>query len=228
MAAVGATIGAIASNAEKVAAVAGAISSLDNPGFTWFGLASEGGSRRNQMIIQNETDEVMELTKIYLYHGKVKIPPDPSIRAMAEDECLFHSAGSWSATGVSGIVTYKMQNDARLHILWDCPFNFDYSDNFIGLMLTNNSSQYLPTDDMFYNMYQYEGYDALGLPSPSPGTRYDLVCCGPSHGYSHEAGRDKPWGHMRPCKVEDDKYLVVATMGDRHATTSKISVIKKK
>ena len=56
--------------------------------------------------------------------------------------------------------------------------------------------------------------------TPKADSTYDLVCCGPDKGDSIEAGGRKPWGHLRPCKVQDKHYKVLAIMGDRHATFS--------
>ncbi|KAJ7377256.1 hypothetical protein OS493_030067 [Desmophyllum pertusum] len=118
---------AIVANHEKIAQVAGAVASLDAPGWTWFGLASEGGGRRNEMSINNGTRHSIELEKMYINWGKVKVPPEPCIQSMKGDMCLFHNAGSWAATGSSGIVTYKLHSAKQhspksLHIMWDCPF----------------------------------------------------------------------------------------------------------
>ncbi|KAJ7377258.1 hypothetical protein OS493_030069 [Desmophyllum pertusum] len=194
-----------------------------------FGLASEGGGRRNEMSINNGTRHSIELEKMYINWGKVKVPPEPCIQSMKGDMCLFHNAGSWAATGSSGIVTYKLHSAKQhspksLHIMWDCPFNFDYYDNFIGLMLTSNPSLLIPDESLFNNMH----HDWQTLPiTPKADSTYDLVCCGPSGGNSIEAGGEKPWGHLRPCKIQDDHYRVVATMGDRHATSSKIIILPR-
>ena len=216
---------AIVANPDKVAKVAGAVAALDAQGWTWFGLAAEGGGRRNEMSVCNGTKHMMELEKWYIHWGKMKIPPEPYVQSMKQDDCLFHNAGSWAATGSSGIVTYRLQHGTYLHIMWDCPFNFDYSDNFIGLMLTNRSDRRTPDQNLFKNMYQ--DWEEMGL-TPKAGSTYDLVCCGPSKGNSHEAGGTGPWGHVRPCKVEDEHYKVAATMGDRHATSSKITILASK
>ena len=215
---------AIVANPDKVAKVAGAVAGLDAQGWTWFGLTQEGGGRRNEMSIANGTGHDMELVKWYIHWGKVKVPPEPYIQSMKQDDCLFHNAGSWAATGSSGIVTYKLQHQTHLHIMWDCPFNFDYSDNFIGLMLTSESSLLVPDQQLFSNMYQFRSDSKM---KPKAGSNYDLVCCGPSKGDSNEAGGSGPWGFSRPCKVEDDHYTVLATMGDRHATSSKITILDK-
>ena len=145
---------------------------------------------------------------------------------MKQDDCLFHNTGSWAATGSSGIVTYKLQHRTHLHIMWDCPFNFDCSDNFIaiGLMSTSESSLLMPDQKLFSNMYQFRSDSKI---KPKAGSNYDLVCCGQSKGDSNEAGESGPWGFLRLCKVEDDHYTVLATMGDRHATTSKITILDK-
>ena len=213
---------AIVANPDKVAKVAGAVAALDAQGWTWFGLACEGGGRRHEMSICNGTKHNLELVKMYIHWGKIKIPPEPLIQSMRQDDCLFHNAGSWAATGSSGIITYKLQHGTNFHIMWDCPFNFDYSDNFIGLMLTSRSDRLLPDQNLFKNMYQ--DWKEMGI-KPKAGSTYDLVCCGPSKGNSIEAGGNGPWGHLRPCKVQDEHYKVVATMGDRHATSSKITIV---
>ncbi|KAJ7377259.1 hypothetical protein OS493_030070 [Desmophyllum pertusum] len=135
---------AIVANHEKIAQVAGAVASLDAPGWTWFGLASEGGGRRNEMSISNGTRHSIELEKMYIHWGRYVVS--------------FIMPGSWAATGSSGIVTYKLHSaklhsPKSLHIMWDCPFNFDYYDNFIGLMLTSNPSLLIPDESLFNNMH---------------------------------------------------------------------------
>ncbi|KAJ7377257.1 hypothetical protein OS493_030068 [Desmophyllum pertusum] len=62
---------AIVANHEKIAQVAGAVASLDAPGWTWFGLASEGGGRRNEMSINNGTRHSIELEKMYINWANV-------------------------------------------------------------------------------------------------------------------------------------------------------------
>ena len=75
--------------------------------------------------------------------------------------------------------------------MWDCPFNFDCSDNFIaiGLMSTSESSLLMPDQKLFSNMYQF-GRDSKI--KPKAGSNYDLVCCGPSKGDSNEADGSGP------------------------------------
>lgn len=219
LAAVGATI---LTNSDKIGKVAGAITSLDAQGWTWFGLACEGGGRRNAMSICNGTNHDIELVRTYLHWGKCKVPADAYIASMRQDDCLFHNAGSWAATGSSGIVTYKLQHNTNLHIMWDCPFNFDYSDNFIGLMLTSKPALLNPDETLFKNMYQ--DWKDLNL-TPEKESTYDLVCCGPGKAGSKDVGGKECWGYGRPCKVCDGHYMAFATMGDRHATTSKITIL---
>lgn len=216
----------IAANTGKIAAVSNAVASLDAQGWTWFGLACEGGGRRNEMTICNALSHDIELVRYYIHWGKVKVPPEPVLQSKTEDHALFHNTGSWAATGSSGIITYKLQHDSYLHYMWDCPFNFDYSDNFVGLMLTSDPKLKHPDQALFKNMYM-DGLSDLNLGSPSQNSYYDLVCCGPSDGYSHEAGGDGSWGCRRPCKVSNTYYEVLATMGDRHASTSKVVICHK-
>ena len=71
----------------------------------------------------------------------------------------------------------------------------------------------------------YQDWQTMYLTTKSEST-YDLVCCGPSHGNSREAGGTGPWGHLRQCKVQDGRYEVAATMGDRHATCSRITIFE--
>ena len=210
-------------NSGKLAKVAGAVAALDAKKWTWFGLTADGGGTRNEMSICNATKHNIELEKWYIHWGKVKVPPEPYIESMKQDDCLFHSAGSWSPSGSSGIVTYRLQYETNLHIMWDWPFNFDFSDNFIGLMLTTKKDRLLPDENLFKNMYQ--DWQTMYLTTKSEST-YDLVCCGPSHGNSREAGGTGPWGHLRQCKVQDGRYKVAATMGDRHATCSRITIFE--
>ena len=92
-------------NPDKVAKVTRATASLDAQGWTWLGLTSEGGRKRNTMSICNSTKHSIELEKMYINWGKIKIPPEAYIPSMHQDDCLFHSAGSWTAAGSSGIVT---------------------------------------------------------------------------------------------------------------------------
>ena len=213
---------AIVAYPDKKEKIVRAVKALDEQGMTWLGLASEGGGRRNEMSVCNGTTHTIELEKWYIHWGRVRVPPEPCIESMRQDDCLFHSAGSWTATGSSGIVTYRLQYETNLHIMWDCPFSFDFSDNFIGLMLTPKKNRRpLPGQDLSKNMYQ--DWQTMSV-TPKVGSSYDLVCCGPSHGGSKDAGGTGTWGHLRPCKVEDKHYRVAATMGDRHATCSKIAI----
>jgi len=214
---------AVAANSGKLAKVAGAVGSLDAQGWTWFGLTCEGGGRRNEMTISNALSHDIELVKLYIHWGKVKVPPEAYLRSKTEDHALFHNTGSWAATGSSGVITYKLQHNTNLHFLWDCPFNFDYSDNFVGLMLTSDSKLMNPNQKLFKNMYQ--DWTEMGINKPEADSSFDLVCCGPSKGDSHEDRGEGPWGCFRPCKVKDDHYRVFATMGDRHATVSKITIL---
>ena len=54
---------AIVANPDKVAKIAGAVAGLDAQGWTWFGLTQEGGGRRKEMSIANESGHDMELVK---------------------------------------------------------------------------------------------------------------------------------------------------------------------
>ena len=223
IAGLGAAGAAIMTNPEKVAKVASAVTALEGGGFSWLGLANEGGSRRNEMSVCNGTTHRIELEKWYIYSGKVKVPPEPYIQSMKQDDCLFHKTGSWAATGSSGILTYRLRHQTNLHILWDCPFNFNHYDNYIGLMLTSRKDRCVPDVNLFRNMEQ--SLHTMEI-TPKAESSYDLVCCGPSRGNSMDAGGKGPWGHSRPCKVRDEHYEVAATMGDRHATCSKITILE--
>ena len=211
----------IVANSSRLAKVAGAVAAIAAERWTFLRLTEGAGGTRNEMSICNETKHTIELEKWYIHWGKVKVPPEPYIESMRQDECLFHAASYFAPAGSSGIVTYRLQHETNLHIMWDCPFTFITSDNFIGLMLTSKKDRLLPSQDLFKNMYQY--LQTMGI-SPKVGSNYDLVCCGPSHGGSKEAGGTGPWGHSRPCMVEDRHYKVSATMGDRHATCTKITI----
>ena len=68
--------GAIVSNPGKEAAVGSAVASLDAQGWTCFGLDSQGGERRNKMSIGKGTKHNIELEKMYIHWGKIKIPPE--------------------------------------------------------------------------------------------------------------------------------------------------------
>lgn len=80
---------AIIANPDKVAQVAGAVASLDVQGWTWFGLACEGGGRRNEMSISNGTKHSIELEKMYIHWGKVKVPPEPYVQSMQKTNVCF-------------------------------------------------------------------------------------------------------------------------------------------
>lgn len=134
---------------QAAAKVSGAVAALDATRWDWFGLAANGGSRRDEMSICNGTKHSIELVKWYVYGGKVKVPPEPYIQPMKQDDCLFHKTGSWAAIGSSGIVTYRLHHKTNLHILWDCPFNFDHYDNYIGLMLTSGTDRFIPDKNLF-------------------------------------------------------------------------------
>ena len=100
---------AIVANTGKVAQVNAAVASLDSQGWTWFGLANQGGGRRNEMSITNGTNHAIELKKFYINRGKVKIPPDSLIKSMEEDRCLFHNAvvGQLLVHAVSSLINYS-------------------------------------------------------------------------------------------------------------------------
>jgi hypothetical protein len=214
----------IITNSAKYDLVSKTIDKFNSPGKTFLGLFDEGGGRRNAMSIINGTSNAIKLLAWYLHWGHVKIPPEPYLHSMTQDECLFHNAGSWACTGSSGIVTYELNYQTNLHILWECPFNFDLHDNYIGLMLTSDSRFLLPNKPLFKCMF--EDSSKMGK-VPNAESTYDLVCCGPGKANSKEAGGSKPWGFSRPCKVHDAHYAVYATMGDRHASVSKITIIEK-
>lgn len=212
----------------KVNQVRDAISSLDGQGGAkvgnLFGLLAEGGGRRNAMSICNGTDHDIQLVKWYLHHGHNKVPATPYLLSMRQDDSLFHNAGSWAATGSSGVVTYMLDCQTNLHILWECPYNFDFDDNYIGLMLTSEEDLKKPSKHLFLAMF--EDWNSMGK-TPRAGNTYDLVCCGPGNGRSKDDGGSKPYGYHRPCEVRDGHYTVFATMGDRHATSSKIVIMNK-
>lgn len=213
----------ISSNPEKLGLVSEALEFLKSKQGTFLGLFDEGGGRRNEMSIINGTSHAAILVGWHLQWGYVKIPPEAYLCSMSRDESLFHNAGSWACTGSSGIVTYQLQHQTNLHILWECPYNFDLHDNYIGLMLSNTGFK-KPTKYLFKGMFG--DWDKIGM-TPMYGSKYDLVCCGPDDGNSRDKGGSKPWGSKRACGVQDNNYAVFATMGDRHATVSKITIVEK-
>lgn len=208
--------------------VKSAMQTLDNqsrPGFkNGFGLLAEGGGRRNAMSICNATEKDIHLVKWYLEHGHNKVPPIPFLESKREDQCLWHNAGSWACTGSSGVVSYMVDYHTTLHIMWECPYDFNLNNNFIGLMLTSEQQLKNPDKHLFVGMFQE--WNSLGR-NPRAGSTFDLVCCGPGDGKSRDVGGPKPFGFRRPCKVQDSNYIVYATMGDGHATTSKIVIATK-
>ncbi|XP_064081693.1 uncharacterized protein LOC135198143 [Macrobrachium nipponense] len=210
----------------KKQAIASAIAAGGSGSLLLLGLNSEGMGRRNHMMIENGAGHMIKLQKVYLHWGKMKQPPTSVIQHQHQDECLFHAAGGWAISGSSGIVTYQLDDDTYLHIMWDCPISFDFSDNFVGLYLCGKEERE-PVASLFKTMYQ-------DIPNPKmmpeKGSCYDLVCCGPGDGtYLGDAGetRTKTWGVRRPCEVRNEKFYVTMTMGDRHETSSKVTILGK-
>lgn len=217
-------ISSISSNPEKLDIVSEALDFLKSKQGTFLGLFDEGGGRRNEMSVLNGTSHAALLVGWHLEWGYVKVAPEPFLYSMSKDEALFHNAGSWACTGSSGIVTYQLEHETNLHILWECPYNFDLHDNYIGLMLNSGSAFKIPNKYLFKGMFG--DWNKIGM-TPMYGSRYDLVCCGPDNGNSRDKGGSKPWGCKRTCAVQDNNYAVYATMGDRHATVSKITIVEK-
>lgn len=213
------------SNSKKQA-IAAAIASGGHGDLLFLGLTSEGMGRRNHMMIENGAGHMIKLHGYYLHWGRVKEPPVPVIQHQHQDECLFHAAGGWAISGSSGLVTYQLDDETYLHIMWDCPYSFDFSDNFVGLYLCGTKERD-PVKSLYKEMYQ----DVPNPPMrPQEGSCYDLVCCGPGDGtYFGHAGetRKKTWGVRRPCVVKNEKFYVTMTMGDRHATSSKVTILGK-
>ncbi|XP_031554439.1 uncharacterized protein LOC116291408 [Actinia tenebrosa] len=214
----------IAPNSEKLSLVSQALDLLESKKGTFLWLLDEGGGRRNEMSIVNGTSHAVLLVEWYLERGYVKVPPQPYLDSMSRDEALFHNAGSWACTGSSGIVTYQLEHQTNLHILWECPYSFDINDNYIGLMLTTGHCLKKPNKYLFKGMLK--DWDMIGM-SPSYGSTFDLVCCGPGDGKSRDKGGSKPYGCKRRCAAQDNNYAVYATMGDKHATGSKITIVEK-
>ncbi|XP_068202395.1 uncharacterized protein [Palaemon carinicauda] len=191
--------------------------------FWAFGFDNDGTGISNHMIIQNLTDDSLHLQEYYLNWGRVRVTPDASIPAHFEDDCLFHAAGGWCATGSSGIVTYKLDFETYLHILWDCPYNFNHYCNFIGLYLCEETKSHADAD-LFNAMYQ-DNDDENFIPRRS--SDFDLVCCGPGERAPTPQGSVR-WGIRRPCEVTKNNYHVTMTMGNSHKTSSTVSIYETK
>ncbi|XP_066955143.1 uncharacterized protein [Macrobrachium rosenbergii] len=212
-------ITSVAKRTSVVAALSG-----PSTGSVWsFGFDRDGTGISNHMIIQNHTDDSFRLHEYYVNWGRARVPPDAKLRAHYEDDCLFHAAGGWCATGSSGIVTYKLDPQTYLHILWDCPYNFNHYCNFVGLFLCDEKKN-RPDADLFNKMYQYDDDSSF---VPGRCTAFDLVCCGPGERAPNSNGTVR-WGVRRPCEVVDNNYRVTMTMGDGHKTSSSVSIFKTK
>ncbi|XP_068239931.1 tereporin-Ca1-like [Palaemon carinicauda] len=203
-------------------AVATALSTSSYGSLWALGLDREGTGISNHMVIQNGTDDSISLHKYFLNRGKARIPPEGVLPSGVEDHTFFHAAGSWAATGSSGILAYRLDEEVFLHILWDCPYNFDHFCNFIGLYLCD-ASENEPSAELFSRLEQYAPSDLC----PKRYSRYDLVCCGPTYRTKSHNG-EQPWGDKRPCEVAYGNYYVTMTMGDSHKAMSKVSILKTK
>lgn len=205
------------SQAKRVA-VSAALSS--STGSVWaLGIDRDGTGISNHMIIHNNTDHSIGLHEYYLHWGQAKIVPKGILPSRSEDDALFHAAGGWATTGSNGIVTYQLDEDTYLHILWDCPYNFNHYCNFIGLYLCDKEKK-KPSGTLFNRMEQY-----IKDPEMIPDRRssFDLVCCGPGE-RSYSSNGNIAWGVRRPCEVMMGKYYVTMTMGDSHRTSSTVTI----
>jgi len=225
--------------AEKVTAVTNA---LDGANSSWItlGLGSDGGGRRNNVVVKNVTKEDFMLHSYYLHWGKCRVPPNPVIHGQDGDAMLFINAGSWAATGSSGLVQWELpgrekENTQYLFFMWDAPFNFDYSNNFVGLWInddskrTSGSSLDIRDTNEGWQVYKEMYCDVseadrkLGKTHDFPGepkkaSNYHLVNCGPG---SKGVGK---WGFREPCHVKNEKYEIKAIMGDRHEGETTIDI----
>ncbi|KAK7079776.1 hypothetical protein SK128_027752 [Halocaridina rubra] len=209
------------SQAKRVA-ISAALSST--AGSIWaLGIDRDGTGISNHMIIQNGTDSSISLHEYYLHWGQAKVVPEGILPCLNEDDALFHAAGGWASTGSNGIVTYQLDEDTFLHILWDCPYNFNHYCNFIGLYLCDKSKR-KPSGDLFTRMEQYVKDPDMRPERRSP---FDLVCCGPGD-RSFSSNGEKAWGVRRPCEVMNGKYYAAMTMGDSHKTSSTVTILTTK
>lgn len=209
------------SQAKRVA-ISAALSSTSGSVLA-LGMDRDGTGVSNHMIIQNGTESSISLHEYYLYHGQAKLVPEGLLPSHNEDDALFHAAGGWASTGSNGIVTYQLDEDTYLHILWDCPYNFNHYCNFIGLYLCDKS-QKKPTTDLFNRMEQYVKDPQM---RPERCSAFDLVCCGPGERSYSNNGKIS-WGIRRPCEVIRGKFYATMTMGDSHKTSSTVTVLKTK
>lgn len=210
------------SKSQAIAAALGAT------GGSWLllGLDGEGLGTRNHMTIENGSGKTMRLHQYYLHWGKVKEPPVPTLAHLHQDEALFHAAGGWAMSGSGGIVTYEIDRNTFLHIMWDCPISFTFSDNFVGLYICDGSNK-TPNGALYKAMYQDRENPKM---TPKRLSFYDLVCCGPGDGtFIDSAGATgkTSWGVRRPCEVIKNDYYASMVMGDRHPTSSKITILEK-
>lgn len=206
----------------KRATIATALSS--SGGTFWsLGIDRDGTGISNHMIIQNGTEKTVRLYEYYINWGKARVAPEANLPNQTEDDALFHAAGGWAATGSSGIITYQLDAIDFLHIMWDCPYNFNHYCNFIGLYLCGKNHS-KPSADLFNIMYQDIADPGIIPRQRSP---YDLVCCGPGKRVASPTGR-KSWGVRRPCEVVKGDFYVTMTMGDSHKTSSTVTILKNK
>ena len=103
-------------------------------------MFQDGGGRRNHVNTKNQTEETIELHSHYIHWGRCSVPPSPVIAKQDGDTMLFINAGSWAATGSSGLVQWKLcnpneNNNKYLLFMWDAPFCFNFSDNFLGMWI---------------------------------------------------------------------------------------------
>ena len=93
------------SYADKLNTVNAAVGAIGSAGSSWwtFGLGNEGGGCRNEIHVKNH-HSTLYFRGYYIHWGKVRTPPNPRIDVDDGDVCLYHNAGSWAATGSSGVL----------------------------------------------------------------------------------------------------------------------------
>ena len=81
-------------------------------------------------------------------YGYFKKPPVEVMPGMKECWVCHKNAGT--ASGIFGTASWLINNYERLVVMYCCPYNFDFSVNYLAVGFTNNHNKSL-TNDMYYN-----------------------------------------------------------------------------
>ncbi|XP_017578982.1 uncharacterized protein LOC108443075 [Pygocentrus nattereri] len=158
-----------AMNLATVAKVASAASAVF-AGASLFGTTVEQMSR-NKDTGRNVTIKIINYSNTFILtnprshniSGYCHHPPQPTIKKMKEEECLF-SKTPYAACGSVGVLTYQIQKEksnpvGELAIMFSVPYDYTWYENWFALGIFEVN---IPCDyDLFKQMY-YDNVDDDG------------------------------------------------------------------